>query len=133
MSGAVVSCTLNRMALTVLIVDDHGGFRAWAREMLEREGLMVVGEAASGAEAIRAVRALSPDVVLLDVRLPDLNGFDVAELIARSGHPPAIVMTSSHDPRDYRRRIATSPARGFLAKDALSRTALEDAVAPRWP
>lgn len=131
MSPPMVSCTLERMAVTILIVDDHDGFRAWAREMLEREGLMVVGEASSGSEAIRAARDLLPDVVLLDVRLPDRNGFEVAEVIAQVRCAPLIVMTSSHDPSDYRRRIAASSARGFVPKHDLSRAALEHVLAAK--
>ncbi|MGZ4206302.1 MAG: LytR/AlgR family response regulator transcription factor [Actinomycetota bacterium] len=112
------------MAVRVLIVDDHAGFRARAREMLQGDGLNVVGEAIDGVSAIEAVRVLRPDLVLLDVRLPDLNGFDVAEKIASIDAPPAIVMTSSHDARDFRRRIEASVARGFLAKNDLSGQAI---------
>lgn len=129
----MVSCTLKRMAVTILIVDDHDGFRAWARQMLEREGLVVVGEASSGAGAVRAARSLLPDLVLLDVRLPDVNGFAVADQMATAAHPPAIVMTSSHDPSDFRRRMETSPARGFVAKSELSRAALEQFLEPLTP
>lgn len=125
MSERVVSCTLSRMPVTILIVDDHDGFRAWARQLLEREGLVVVGEASSGAAAVRAARSLLPDVVLMDVRLPDTNGFEVAQQIASGAGAPAVIMTSSHDPRDYRRWIEASPARGFVAKRDLSRAALE--------
>jgi DNA-binding NarL/FixJ family response regulator len=130
MSCRVVSCTLKRMAVTILIVDDHDGFRAWARELLEREGLVVVGEASSGASALRAARTLLPDVVLLDVRLPDINGFDVAHQIA-AVDGPAIVMTSSHDPRDFRRWLAASPALGFVAESDLSRAAVEQLLEPQ--
>jgi DNA-binding NarL/FixJ family response regulator len=113
------------MAVSILIVDDHDGFRAWARDLLEREGLVVVGEASSGAAAVRAARSLTPDVVVLDVRLPDGNGFDIARQIADSDRAPAVIMTSSHDPRDFRRWIETSPARGFVPKAELCRGALE--------
>ena len=84
----------------------------------------VVGEAADGQSAIVAARALRPTVVLLDVRLPDMNGFDVAERIAELENAPAVVLTSSHEARDYRRRIAKSPARGFISKADLSGDAL---------
>lgn len=133
MSGAVVSCTLNRMAVTILIVDDHDGFRAWARELLEREGLVVVGEAASGASAVRAVAALAPDVVLLDVRLPDSNGFQVAAEIAGRTPAPDIVMTSSHELGDVRHLLAHSPARGFVPKSDLSRSRLEEVLGSPRP
>jgi DNA-binding NarL/FixJ family response regulator len=133
MSPRVVSCTLKRMAVTILIVDDHDGFRVWARELLEREGLVVLGEVSNGADAVRAARSLVPDVVLLDVRLPDGNGFDIAKQIATFPGGPAVVMTSSHDPRDFRRWIAASPARGFVSKDDLSRAALEQLLEPQRP
>jgi DNA-binding NarL/FixJ family response regulator len=111
---------LGVMRLSVLIVDDHASFRSWARALLQGDGLDVVGEAADGASAVEAARALRPDIVLLDVRLPDLNGFEVADMIAQLENAPAVVLTSSHDARDYKRRIAESPARGFISKADLS-------------
>src|SRR5947209_14838841 len=86
---------LTGMAKTILIVDDHPSFRASARRMLEADGYEVVGEAVDGASAIDAVRELAPDVVLLDVRLPDTDGFQVAARLAANGATPAIVLTSS--------------------------------------
>ncbi|HEY5986216.1 MAG TPA: response regulator transcription factor [Streptosporangiaceae bacterium] len=112
---------------TVLIVDDHPGFRGWARAVLQAEGFGVVGEAADGATAIRAARALRPDVVLLDVQLPDMNGFEVAERLRGDGSDGAggrVVLISSRDAADYGTRIATSPAVGFLAKADLTGAAL---------
>ena len=79
------------MGKTVLIVDDHPSFRTSARRMLETDGYEVVGEAADGGSAIDAVRELHPDVVLLDIRLPDVDGFQVAERLAANGAAPAIV------------------------------------------
>ena len=110
---------------TLLIVDDHAGFRGWARALLQGEGFDVVGEASDGESGVAAVRRLRPDVVLLDIRLPDMNGFEVAELIGEFPEPPAIVLTSSHDGRDYRKRVDASTAKGFVAKSELSRAALE--------
>jgi len=110
------------MARTLLIVDDHAGFRSWAREVLRNEGFGIVGEAAGGAEAIRAVAVLHPEVVLLDVQLPDMNGFEVADLIAPKAK---IVLTSSRDAIDYGSRIAESPAVGFVPKAELTGAALE--------
>jgi DNA-binding NarL/FixJ family response regulator len=112
---------------TVLIVDDHPGFRGWARAVLQAEGFGVVGEAADGAAAIQAVRALRPDVVLLDIQLPDMNGFEVAERLRRDGGDGAggmVVLISSRDAADYGTRIATSPVAGFLAKADLTGAAL---------
>lgn len=109
---------------TVLIVDDHPGFRGWARAVLQAEGFGVVGEAADGAAAIEAVRALRPDVVLLDVQLPDMNGFEVAQRLRGDGADKTVVLISSRDAADYGSRIAASPAVGFLAKADLSGAAL---------
>jgi DNA-binding NarL/FixJ family response regulator len=120
MFAGVFDVNLRSMKVSVLIVDDHAAFRSWARTLLQGEGLDVVGEAADGRSAIVAARALHPAVVLLDVRLPDMNGFDVAEKIAELENAPAVVLTSSHEARDYTRRIAASPARGFISKADLS-------------
>jgi DNA-binding NarL/FixJ family response regulator len=112
---------------TVLIVDDHPGFRGWVRAVLQAEGFGVAGEAADGAAAIQAARALRPDVVLLDVQLPDMNGFQVAERLrddSGDGAGGAVVLVSSRDAADYGNRISSSPAAGFLAKADLSGAAL---------
>ena len=105
---------------TFLVVDDHPSFRKTARVLLESEGFVVVGEAADGATAIEAARSLRPDVVLLDVVLPDIDGFEVAAALGRNGDPPLIVLISSHDPRDYGSLVAESGARGFISKADLS-------------
>jgi DNA-binding NarL/FixJ family response regulator len=109
---------------TVLIVDDHPGFRGWARAVLQAEGFGVVGEAADGAAAITAAGALRPDVVLLDIQLPDMDGFEVAERLRGDGAGGAVVLISSRDADDYGTRIAASPAVGFLAKADLTGAAL---------
>ena len=102
----------------ILVVDDHAGFRATARRWLEAEGWNVVGEAADGAAGLRAAAALRPDVVLLDIGLPDMDGFDVAERLAADGAAD-VVLVSSRDPRAYAGRVATSTAVGFIAKEDL--------------
>ena len=104
----------------MLIVDDHPGFRAQARVLLVAAGYEVVGEAIDGESAVRLTRDLSPDVVLLDVQLPDGTGFEVMRLIAGETDPPAIVLISSRDASDYGRRIERSGARGFICKAELS-------------
>jgi DNA-binding NarL/FixJ family response regulator len=106
--------------MTVLVVDDHAGYRAQARRLLESEGFTVVGEADDGASALAATAALRPDVVLLDVRLPNQDGFAVSALLAGLSEPPLVVLISSRDASAYRRRLAASPARGFIAKSELT-------------
>ena len=113
-------CHDDPVSPTVLIVDDHPGFRASSRALLESEGLQVVGEAADGGSALEAVGRLHPDVVLLDVQLPDLDGIEVAERIAASTHPPAVVLISSRSAASYGPRLAGAAAVGFLAKADLS-------------
>jgi CheY-like chemotaxis protein len=112
------------MARTVLVVDDHPSFRATARAVLEAEGFAVVGEAASGPEALERAAELRPDVVLLDVQLPGLDGFEVAARIAATvganGNAPAVVLVSSRDAADYGELIARSGACGFIPKGELS-------------
>jgi DNA-binding NarL/FixJ family response regulator len=109
------------MAVTVLIVDDHPSFRATARLLLEVEGYDVVGEAEDGTAAIAAAHRLHPDLVLLDVNLPDIDGFKVAsELTGRGDSDPAVILTSSRDPSDYGSLVADSGARGFIPKADLS-------------
>jgi DNA-binding NarL/FixJ family response regulator len=116
------------MRAGVLIVDDHEDFRDSARIMLEAAGFDVVGEAADGAQALLAEARLRPAVVLLDVQLPDTDGFAVAERLAREPDPPAIVLISSRDAAAYGDRVAASSARGFIAKIALSGRALAEVV-----
>jgi DNA-binding NarL/FixJ family response regulator len=109
---------------TVLIVDDHPSFRATARALLEAEGYEVVGEAADGASAVEAARALRPELVLLDIQLPDIDGFEVAGMLQRNGSSPAIVLTSSRDATDFGSLVADSGARGFVPKGELSGAAI---------
>jgi DNA-binding NarL/FixJ family response regulator len=113
------------VARTVLIVDDHAGFRRRARRTLEADGYKVVGEAPDGAAGIEAAAKLRPDVVLLDVHLPDASGFDiVSRLLAGS-----VVLISTHDRHDYADLIARSGASGFLSKDQLCGATLDALVA----
>jgi DNA-binding NarL/FixJ family response regulator len=104
----------------VLIVDDHADFRAFARALLDADGFEVVGEAHNGASALAAARSLKPALVLLDVQLPDLDGFAVCEQLAGDDDPPVVVLTSSRDASSYRRRLRESSARGFIPKAELS-------------
>ena len=117
--------TIQGMARTVLIVDDRPGFRASARRMLEADGYRVVGEAQDGRSGIAAARALRPDIVLLDVHLPDLDGFELAARLKGPDDAPTVVLTSSRDDGDCNAMIAPSGAGGFVAKAELSGAALE--------
>jgi len=118
------SCDDRRVRPTVLIVDDHDSFRESARSLLEAEGFTVVGDAADGAAAVAEVARLQPDLVLLDVQLPDLDGFAVAELLAVGPDPPRVVLISSRDAAAYGPRLGAAPVCGFLAKRELSGASL---------
>ena len=115
---------------TILIVDDHKGFRASARALLEAEGFEVVGEAADGPEAIEAVAILRPRVVLLDIQLPGIDGFAVAERLAQLSRPPAVVLVSTRDEDAYRERLSEAPALGFVNKSDFSGRALAALIEP---
>ena len=108
------------MPSTVLIVDDHAGFRSFARTLLESEGFDVVGDAADGGSALAEAERLQPAVVVLDIQLPDIDGFEVAERLAEFSQPPAVVLVSTRDAPSFRRRLEASPARGFIPKHELS-------------
>ena len=106
--------------MSVLIVDDHPSFRASARRLLEAEGFDVIGEAGDGHAAIAAAQQLQPDLVLLDVQLPDLNGFEVAARLAALGLPSAVILTSSRNSAEYGTLVTETPVRGFVPKAELS-------------
>jgi DNA-binding NarL/FixJ family response regulator len=112
---------------TVLIVDDHPSFRGSAKALLASEGYDVIGEAETGAEAVELAKELQPDLVVLDVQLPDMNGFEVTTLLRELDPPPDVVLTSSRD--DYTKAVVGTGARGFLPKDALSGQALDALLA----
>jgi len=124
--GSCDDCPVER---TVLIVDDHPGFRSAVRALLEADGFDVVGEAADGESALAAAERLRPGLVLLDIQLPDLDGFAVAERITSSQPAPVVVLVSSRTASSYRRRLADSPALGFVAKSELSGAALSALLA----
>jgi DNA-binding NarL/FixJ family response regulator len=118
------------MLPTVLIVDDHEAFRSFARAILEAEGFEVVGDAGDGESGLDAVARLQPAVVVLDIHLPGIDGFDVADHLAELDDPPAVVLVSTRDAASLRRRLATAPARGFIRKDELSGAAVAALVRP---
>jgi DNA-binding NarL/FixJ family response regulator len=116
------------MGPSVLVVDDQAAFRAVARALLERDGFEVVGEAGDAATALLAERELRPDVVLLDVRLPDRSGLEVARAIrARSGSAVVVLISTA----DYTHAVAGCGARAFLPKLTLSGATLKAALAGR--
>ena len=129
MHSRPASATVRGMRRTVLIVDDHAGFRSAAGALIEAAGFDVVGEAADGSSALAAADELRPDLVLLDVQLPDIDGFAVAERLSAGAAPPAIVLTSSRSVASLRWRLATHPAWTFIPKSELSGEALAAAVA----
>ena len=112
------------MGPTALVVDDHRLFRTSARLLLQSEGYEVVGEAADGAEAVAQARRLHPDVIVLDVQLPDTTGFEVARSVLEAGPDIQVVLVSSRHASEYGDLVNLSGALGFIAKDELSGPAL---------
>jgi DNA-binding NarL/FixJ family response regulator len=112
----------------ILIVDDHAGFRASARRMLEAGGFDVVGEADDGAAALDAADGLTPDVVLLDVQLPDVSGIDLAARLSANGGP-SVILTSSRPQDQLGPDLTSGGALGFIPKDELTASAIEELVA----
>ncbi len=117
--------SIHRVPATVLIVDDHAEFRSVARRLLQGGPFEVVGEAADGSRGSEAVRRLRPDLVLLDVQLPDVDGFDLCRALTASPAGPHVVLISSRDATDYGLRLASCGALGFIAKAELSVTSLD--------
>jgi DNA-binding NarL/FixJ family response regulator len=109
---------------TIVIVDDDPRFRAQARDVLEADGFVVIGEAIDGASGLEAAQALQPDFVLLDIGLPDIEGFEVARTMAIDGPPPWVVLTSSRDARAYGRRLTNDHSLGFIPKERISGAAI---------
>ena len=116
------------MAAAVLIVDDNARFRARARRRLEADGYVVVAEAADGGSALEAAREHRPDVVLLDVQLPDMSGLSVAGRLTREPDPPAVVLTSTHEAADFGDLTERCGARGFIPKAELAGDALAEVL-----
>jgi DNA-binding NarL/FixJ family response regulator len=114
--------------MNVLIVDDHPGFRTQARALLEADGFDVVGEACDGASGLDAAAELGPQLVLLDVHLPDIDGFEVAQRLTNNGGGPAVVLVSSRDGSDFGSLVGRSGAKGFIPKAELSGAALRALV-----
>jgi CheY-like chemotaxis protein len=116
--------TMHPMERTVVIVDDNAGFRTQAHSLLASVGFDVIGEAADGASAVEIIRALCPELVLLDVQLPDRSGLEVARLLRGQPDPPTIILISSREATDYGAGIDRSGADAFISKAELSARAL---------
>ncbi len=114
------------MGQTVLIVDDHAGFRSSAKRMLEADGFEVLGEAGDGERGIAAARELAPDVVLLDLQLPGIDGLEVAARLTAGNRTPAVVLTSTRDGVELGSLVSRSGARGFIPKQELSGSAIAE-------
>ena len=106
--------------LRCLIIDDAADFCEAARDLLEGQGIDVVGCAASSAEAIRSVRELRPEVALVDIDLGTESGFDLARRLAEEFDGSTVILVSTHDEREFASLIESSPAVGFVAKTELS-------------
>jgi DNA-binding NarL/FixJ family response regulator len=109
---------------TLVIVDDHAVFRSIAREKLEADGIKILGEAGDGRSGLDVIAALRPTIVLVDIHLPDIDGFAVAREVAHLDNPPVVVLTSSRPGANLRRRSLDSGAAGFIAKEHLSGAAV---------
>lgn len=117
------------MALRSLIVDDNTHFLTAARDLLEREGVEVVGVASSGAEALQLAGMLRPDVALVDIDLGDESGLDLARrLVDADGERSRVVLISAYSENDFADLIAASPAVGFLSKAELSAAKIEEVL-----
>ncbi len=116
------------MPRTVVIVDDHARFRRSARKLLELEGFAVIGEAADGASGVEVVERLRPDVVLLDVALPDTSGLDLVPALSVISD---VVLVSSRDPGDVAGPVRRSKALAFIPKDQLTGEAVATALERR--
>jgi CheY-like chemotaxis protein len=113
----------------VLIVDDNNAFRAAARQLLERGGFIVVSEAESGTDAVEDAKTHRPDLALVDLQLPDFDGFEVAERLSRLDPAPKVILTSSLDGADFGALVTSSSALGFIPKAELSAPAIDALLA----
>jgi CheY-like chemotaxis protein len=118
------------VALRCLIVDDNADFIEAARDLLERQGIEVVGVASTSAEALLRARELQPDVTLVDIDLGEESGFDVARLLAATAGLDSVrlVLISTYAEKDFADLIAASPVAGFVPKATLSASAIQEVL-----
>jgi DNA-binding NarL/FixJ family response regulator len=130
MFAAIPGATLAMMELRCLIVDDNANFLALARELLEAQGIAVVGLASTIDEALRRADELRPDVTLVDIELGGEDGFELASRLveASDGRPSHVILVSTYSEEDFADLIATSPAAGFLSKSSLSASAIDQVL-----
>jgi CheY-like chemotaxis protein len=112
------------MVNTLLVVDDHEAFRSFVSTLLNGDRFVVTGIAEDGESALDAIDSLHPDVVLLDIQLPGIDGFEVAHRLAVSTQRPAVVLTSTRDAADFGARLTNAPVLGFVAKHEMSVAAI---------
>jgi two-component system invasion response regulator UvrY len=116
------------MAVKVLIVDDQKAFRTAARAVVTvTHGFEVVGEAETGEDSILAARSLHPDLVLMDVNLPGIDGLEASRQIKAEQAAVVVLLLSTYDPEDFATRIAASGASAFIPKAAFGSDSLSDA------
>lgn len=113
------------MGASVLIVDDHSGFRAGARRLLEDAGYRVIGEAADCSSAMTAAMALHPELALVDVHLPDGDGVELSSRLLELSEPPLVILVSSHAAAEIEPCVPQCGACGFVPKSELSRESIE--------
>ena len=118
------------MERRVLIIDDNSAFRTAARRLLERAGFVVVAEAGTGASGIREAKTHGPDLAIVDVQLPDFDGFEVAARLAELDVSPRVILISSLDGADFGALVAGSSALGFIPKGELSASLIDALLAP---
>lgn len=116
------------MISTLLVVDDHEGFRGFVSTLLEGDRFSIAGVAKDGESALDAVNRLRPDLVLLDIQLPGIGGFEVAERLASGAHRPDVVLTSTREATDFGARLSNAPVLGFVPKNELSVEAISRLV-----
>ena len=121
--GCRTDATIEGMS-TVLIIDDDAGFRVQVKALLVADGFAVAGEAEDGWSGLEAARSLRPDYVLLDLGLPDVDGFEVADALAGDQEPPIVVLTSGREASDFGPRLTKARAAGFIPKEELSGSAI---------